>query len=45
MKLEYNIMHTLSESDRLDGEGNPINYYTIMLDNLEVLKTATGYHE
>lgn len=45
VKLEYNIMHTLSESDRVDGEGNPINYYTIMLDNLEVLKTATGYSE
>lgn len=45
VKLEYNIMHTLSESDRIDGEGIQINYYTIMLDNLEVLKTATGYSE
>lgn len=45
VKLEYNIMHSLSESDRIDGEGNPINYHTIMLDNLEVFKTATGYSE
>jgi zinc transport system substrate-binding protein len=40
VKLEYDIMHFLSEDDRTLG----LDYYDIMQNkNLELLKTATGY--
>jgi len=45
IKLEYNILHSFAESDRIDEFGNPRDYNTVMLENLEVLKTATGYTE
>jgi len=45
LKLEFNIMHSFALSDRVDGEGNPRDYYTVMLENLQVLRTATGYTE
>ncbi|HOW37830.1 MAG TPA: zinc ABC transporter substrate-binding protein [Candidatus Izemoplasmatales bacterium] len=45
LKLEFNIMHSFAMSDRVDGEGNVRDYYTVMLENLQVLRTATGYTE
>lgn len=45
VKLEINIMHSFASSDRVDGEGNVRDYYTVMLENIHVLSIATGYTE
>jgi ABC-type Zn uptake system ZnuABC Zn-binding protein ZnuA len=45
IKLEYDILHSFPENDRQDEFGNPRDYCTVMLENLEALKTATGYTE
>jgi ABC-type Zn uptake system ZnuABC Zn-binding protein ZnuA len=42
VKLEYDIMHTLSVTEKNLGH----DYYDVMMENnLELLKTATGYLE
>jgi ABC-type Zn uptake system ZnuABC Zn-binding protein ZnuA len=40
IKLEYYVLHSLSDEDRAAGE----DYYSIMMNiNLEILKLATGF--